>query len=213
MVSGIFQNSPNDAAGAIVDVLIAHLNEASAMYQMFHFLYDVFVIDFEQGQIHHYKEIALDYLPEFFKAEFGSDKPLNFLTVGMEFGPHGEDVDTFRSDRANPVDGTKSSFLHPVLRYFSADAGKPIDVEAPVSMHHIPEDFVTEWHSRQETVPTLPELAQKWVGEGKSKVPPGGHQQLLDSYRHPIHVDPLVKFLQGSLSNTYTCEARHKTQQ
>ena len=39
------------------------------------------------------------------------------------------------------------------------------------------------------------------------------HQQLLDSYRHPIHVDPLVKFLQGSLSNTYTCEARHKTQQ
>ena len=69
------------------------------MYQMFHFLYDVFTIDFERGVVRHYQEVSKDYLPEFFEHEVGADKPLNFVTLGMEFGQHGEGVDVFRSDR------------------------------------------------------------------------------------------------------------------
>lgn len=78
------------ATGELADVIIPHVNEASGMYQMFHFLYDVFVIEHGKGAVHHYKEVSNDYLSEFFKHEFGTDKPYNFITLGMEFGAHGE---------------------------------------------------------------------------------------------------------------------------
>eukprot|EP01052_Picozoa_sp_SAG31_P014385 SAG31_NODE_892_length_11180_cov_22.596426_1_plen_99_part_00 len=97
-----------------------------------------------------------------------------------------------------------------MLRYYSIDAGEVVDMESPKSMFHIPEDFVTEWHSRQEVVPTVGELAKMWAKQGLKGVPPGGFEQLLDSYRHPIHIDPLIEFLTKALLGTYACEARHE---
>ena len=47
-------------------------------------------------------------------------------------------------------DGTKSSFLHPVLRFYSVDAGQVLDpMQQPSHELHIPEDFIAEWESHR----------------------------------------------------------------
>ena len=64
------------AANALIDIIIPLANADSAMYQMFQYMYDVFVL--EEGQAVHYKSITLDYMKDFF-GEIA--KPLNFFTV------------------------------------------------------------------------------------------------------------------------------------
>ena len=66
-------------------------------------------------------------------------------------------------------------------------------------------------NSCRDYVATVQELADKWVKGKKplSKVPPGGYDQLLAAYRHPIHVDKLTDFLKRALARTVACEVRH----
>jgi hypothetical protein len=155
------------AANALIDIIIPLANADSAMYQMFQYMYDVFVL--EEGQAVHYKSITLDYMKNFF-GEIA--KPLNFFTVGLEFGKNfvGTEQDVFRTDRVNHEDGSKSNFLHPVLRFYSFKAGDKIKVplgEAQAAKTlHIPEDFVTEWQSRKDMVHTVGELAKAWLAKG-----------------------------------------------
>eukprot|EP01052_Picozoa_sp_SAG31_P014386 SAG31_NODE_892_length_11180_cov_22.596426_2_plen_152_part_00 len=73
-------STPKDAAGAFVDVLIPRVNEASGMYQMFHWLHDLYIVDFKNQQLHQFRELTGEYIPTFLGLEYGNTKPLNFIT-------------------------------------------------------------------------------------------------------------------------------------
>ena len=118
---------------------------------MFSQLCDVIVFQ-DTETVQYYQAVGIGMLPEF---EQHTGKAFTRgIVVNMEYGKNfsGPGSDPFREDRAtgDAQEAHTSNFLHPVLYYYNgkipvlnSKGGLP----RPHRMHHMVEDFLTEWVS------------------------------------------------------------------
>ncbi|KAJ3601140.1 hypothetical protein NHX12_032113 [Muraenolepis orangiensis] len=131
--------------------ILKRVNEASGPYQMFSVLGDVVLLNGSQCEyLEEFPIQALDKLPSL----SGHSVPQGgLLVLNMQYGlNHFDSLGPGRS-RSEWTQAWKSNFLHPVIYYYDTlpteqdmknrPAGWP--VPRPKAVHHMIEDFLTEW--------------------------------------------------------------------
>lgn len=116
---------------SLVSTIIDRVCISSSMFQQPAFIADLMVFDPDNASVQHFQELSVDYIRD--NAAF-ADK--SYFMITMEYGKLGENEDPFDINR-HPSEGSKSVFIHPVIRFFSA--GEYVDE------YHIPEDLENEW--------------------------------------------------------------------
>jgi thioredoxin reductase len=109
---------------ALADAVLARINRASALFQQFGFLCDVFTAD---GR--YYEEMPLDYVP------FD-----DCFTVSLEYGAGHDAIDPFDVEAGRAWEADESHddrYLHPVIRRRRG--------HEPVSTCRLPEDICNDW--------------------------------------------------------------------
>ncbi|XP_001376043.2 FAD-dependent oxidoreductase domain-containing protein 2 [Monodelphis domestica] len=140
----------------LTNAIIRRVNEASGLYQMFGVLADVILLKEKATGFEYLEEYPIRMLAEL-ETLSGREAQHGLFVVTMEYGKNfsGPDKDVFYYDRAvgEVEDAWQSNFLHPVIYYYQC---LPTDIEVmfptpgwtlprPVAIHHIVEDFLTEW--------------------------------------------------------------------
>ena len=142
--------APEGLTRAVVD----RINETSALWQMFGFLGDVFVV--EGDEIRHYEEMPVDHVHD---TAIGQNEHYYILT--LEFGKI--TGDPFNIQRyPEPGRANESAFLHPVLRRFRGNE--------LVSEHHVLEHLFGEWWDEDLHVQPLLAYFRQDMG---APLPPG----------------------------------------
>lgn len=132
--------------------ILRRANEASGPYQMFEVLGDVVLL--KGPHCEYLEEFPLQALPQFSSLS-GHKVTSGLIILVMQYGK--KKIDYLGRNRAE-TDWTrafKSNFLHPVLYYYDRlptedemklrPHGWPLP--RPKAVHHIVEDFLTEWDS------------------------------------------------------------------
>lgn len=119
--------------GAMTRAVISRSERSSALFQLPTFMADAFFLDGVAGggPVEHVPEVPVDVVlasPRF------AGRPVILLT--LEYGHLEAWEDPFDVTR-DPLDGTTSKFIHPVLRLWVG--GELVDT------YHVPEDLENEW--------------------------------------------------------------------
>lgn len=116
----------------LADAILARVNRTSALWQMFGYLGEAFILPEQGKEGRLLEEIPLDYLRE---SRLGESA--EYFMVTLEFGKsQGDPFNVVR--HPDPNQAEESFFLHPVIRHFR-DGKK-------VSEHHLLEHLYGEWH-------------------------------------------------------------------
>ncbi len=126
----------------LAEAILARINRTSALWQMFGYLGEIFVLPEGEGPIRLLEEMPVDYLRE------GSLAASSQFVVTLEFGR--TDGDPFSVERRpDPDRAQESFFLHPVIRHYRGGT--------KISEHHLLEHLFGEW--RDEALHRKPLLA------------------------------------------------------
>lgn len=136
----------------VVNVILKRINEASGIYQMFGVLGEVMILR-DNGKVEYYEEFPIRLVHQF--EEFTGRPAGPMIVLNMEYGKDfsGAGKDTFKSDRATgePGEAHKSNFLHPVIYFYKEPPTalpketKEVVLPRPDRLHHMVEDFLTQW--------------------------------------------------------------------
>ncbi|XP_014671915.1 PREDICTED: FAD-dependent oxidoreductase domain-containing protein 2-like [Priapulus caudatus] len=152
-------------ATEIVAAILRRVNEASDLYQMFGVLADVIMLRDNKRRADYVEAFPINLLPEF--AAISGIEAGPVIVIVLEYGKNfsGEGKDPFHSQRATGSysHAHLSNFLHPVLYYYDAlptaadMASKPIGwlLPRPRLLHHVVEDFLTDWTALSSHVAPL----------------------------------------------------------
>ena len=124
---------PSDSCG-IADAILAQVNRSSAMWQQFGYLCDV-VRFLPGGAARLYQSVPRDYLASGYLGPCEG-----YLCVTLEYGS-AANFDYFSARRVHREDAAnadQSKFLHPIVRYYSAE-------HQLLAEHHIIEDLHAVW--------------------------------------------------------------------
>jgi hypothetical protein len=111
--------------------LIERADHASSIFQLPAFMSDVYLLDDSSGDIIRYQDTTVD-----FALDHPEWKQRAMLVATLEYGHLPEGADPFNFPR-DPLDGTTSQFIHPVLRlYLRGELAQT---------YHVPEDLENEW--------------------------------------------------------------------
>lgn len=129
---------------AVTDLLIKRINRSSGLWQLFEFMADVVVVDYDSGTVTHFEEQPVAFAHESAVRECD----LYFLLT-LEYGQD-KDFNPFageRIERTNASRSSMSNFLHPVIRAFRRGN--------LVGEHHVIEDLAAEWREEEHIAPLL----------------------------------------------------------
>ncbi|KAF4519833.1 hypothetical protein B566_EDAN006847 [Ephemera danica] len=162
----------------LVNVVVTRINEAAGPYQMFGLLADIILF--------HNNNTEFTVVPEFpaallsrLEAMTGLKAPEGVIVSVLEYGPDfsGPGKDTFRPDRAtgDPLEAHRSNFLHPVFYFYprlpsetsmigSDLLGNGVFLPRPARVHHVLEDFLTQWTAPETHVLPLRRFLESCVG-------------------------------------------------
>lgn len=133
----------------LLNFLMKRLNEASGIYQMFSALTDVIVFR-DDNQFEYFEEVGIGMLPEF--EEYTGKSFPRGIVLNLEYGKNfsGPGSDPFKENRATgeAQEAHTSNFLHPVLYYYNGKIpalDEKGNLPRPHRLHHMVEDFLTEW--------------------------------------------------------------------
>ncbi|XP_068575245.1 FAD-dependent oxidoreductase domain-containing protein 2 isoform X2 [Cebidichthys violaceus] len=131
--------------------ILKRINEASGPYQMFEVLGDVILL--RGSHCEYVEEFTLQALPQFSSLSGHEVSNHGLIVLVMQYGKR--KVDYLGQGRAYTewTRAWKSNFLHPVLYYYDQlpteeemklrPSGWPLP--RPKAIHHVVEDFLTEW--------------------------------------------------------------------
>ncbi|XP_033739735.1 FAD-dependent oxidoreductase domain-containing protein 2-like [Pecten maximus] len=151
----------------LATTILKRVNEASGLYQMFSILGDIVLIDREEEHFKYIEEFPLRMLHNLEYMTGIRIGKMSVLVVVLQYGQtfHGPQEDVFRIDRASsdPLYAELSNFLHPVLYYYDvlptlddmAAVSYPEFLPVPNEIHHVLEDFTTQWDRQQSHVEPL----------------------------------------------------------
>ncbi|NXJ88056.1 FXRD2 protein, partial [Corythaixoides concolor] len=140
----------------LTNSIIKRVNEASGLYQMFSVLADIILLRENATAFEYLEEYPIGVLPEL-EVQTGRKAPNGLFVIIMEYGRNfsGADKDVFYYNRAvgEAQHAWQSNFLHPVIYYYKRLPTeremrlRPPDwpLPRPDAVHHIVEDFLTDW--------------------------------------------------------------------
>ncbi|XP_038612599.1 FAD-dependent oxidoreductase domain-containing protein 2 isoform X3 [Tachyglossus aculeatus] len=153
---GVLWPSPGYPITQLTNSILRRVNEASGLYQMFGVLADVILLKGNATGFEYLEEFPVGMLAEL-EAHTGREARHGLFVVAMEYGRNfsGPDKDVFYYNRAvgDVEDAWQSNFLHPVIYYYQRLPTekemrlRPQDwsLPRPAAIHHIVEDFLTDW--------------------------------------------------------------------
>ncbi len=138
-----FAATPDGLSRAI----LTRINQTSALWQMFGYLAEIFVLPKEGIEGRRLEEMPVDYL-----REIALDRNSDCYVVTLEFGTtEGDPFNVVR--RPDPEAAEESFFLHPVVRHFRAGE--------KLSEHHMLEHLFGEWHDQALHVAPLRDYLER----------------------------------------------------
>ncbi|XP_028726894.1 FAD-dependent oxidoreductase domain-containing protein 2 [Peromyscus leucopus] len=153
---GIAWPSTEHPITQLTSSIIRRVNEASGLYQMFSVLADIILLKENATAFEYLEEFPMQMLAQL-ETLTGRTARHGLFVINMEYGQNfsGPEKDVFYYDRsvAHIEDAWRSNFLHPVIYYYRhlpteqdmrfRPAQWPLP--RPVAIHHIVEDFLTDW--------------------------------------------------------------------
>ncbi|HEU5074598.1 MAG TPA: NAD(P)-binding domain-containing protein [Polyangiaceae bacterium] len=117
------------APHSLVEHLLLAVHRNSALFQQPGYFCQAMVVDSKSESFQVFEDVPIEYLRD----ELLEQRA--YATITMEYG-HEDHVDPFAVERT-PEDGTRSAFIHPVLRLYDSDGS--------VEEYHVPEDLENDW--------------------------------------------------------------------
>lgn len=134
--------------------ILRRLNEASGTYQMFSVLGDIVILH-DNGNYTYLEEVPIHLIHDL--EDYTGHRASSIIAINLQYGPNfsGPGNDIFRVDRAtgDPSEAHQSNFLHPAFYYYAQlpsesdmkNLGRKEHLPRPDKLHHIVEDFLTQW--------------------------------------------------------------------
>lgn len=139
----------------VMDAIMQRIHANSSLFQQPGFFCDMVALPEEGSEARYYQDVPIDYLNS---SGLGGYK--HYYTVTMEYG-HDDHADPFNIQRF-PDQGTRSHFIHPVIRHFSGPT--------LVSEYHVAEDLENNWLQDMYLRPFHEFLRQELAGQvGKAE--------------------------------------------
>ncbi|XP_062444677.1 FAD-dependent oxidoreductase domain-containing protein 2 isoform X2 [Rhea pennata] len=159
----------------LTNSIIKRVNEASGLYQMFSVLADIILLRENATTFEYLEEYPVGVLAEL-ETLTGRKAPNGLFVIIMEYGRNfsGADKDVFYYNRAvgEAQHAWQSNFLHPVIYYYKRLPTeremrlRPPDwsLPRPDAIHHIVEDFLTDWTAPNAHILPLRRFLENCVG-------------------------------------------------
>ncbi|NXQ99060.1 FXRD2 protein, partial [Sagittarius serpentarius] len=159
----------------LTNSIIKRVNEASGLYQMFSVLADIILLRENATAFEYLEEYPVGVLAEL-EMQTGRKAPSGLFVVIMEYGRNfsGADKDVFYYNRAvgEAQHAWQSNFLHPVIYYYKRLPTeremrvRPPDwpLPRPDAVHHIVEDFLTDWTAPNAHILPLRRFLENCLG-------------------------------------------------
>ncbi|XP_042201055.1 FAD-dependent oxidoreductase domain-containing protein 2 isoform X2 [Callorhinchus milii] len=159
----------------LTNAITKRVNEASGLYQMFSVLADVVLIQKNGTQFEYLEEYPIGALPDL-QENTGKRVEQGLFVINLEYGNNFSrpDSDIFSLNRAvgEPRHAWLSNFLHPVIYYYTR---LPTELEMryrphhwslprPRYIHHIVEDFLTDWTAANSHILPLRRFLENCLG-------------------------------------------------
>jgi isopentenyl diphosphate isomerase/L-lactate dehydrogenase-like FMN-dependent dehydrogenase/thioredoxin reductase len=100
----------------LMDAILTRLNRTSALWQQFHFMSDVVVVDRDEGTARYFEEVPVDHVLE---GDFAGDADAFVCT--LEYGPGHDEIDPFDIAVGREWEDAHKHddrYLHPVIRHY-----------------------------------------------------------------------------------------------
>jgi thioredoxin reductase len=118
---------------AVLEKALYRVNNGPGIFLQPGFLADVIVVNEQEKTASCYQDLRKDYVNKSFLKELDQ-----YYTITLEYGKH-EGGDPFSIERdPDPMKGSDSFYLHPIIRRFSHGM--------LVNEHHIQDDLESEWY-------------------------------------------------------------------
>ncbi|XP_008944922.1 PREDICTED: FAD-dependent oxidoreductase domain-containing protein 2, partial [Merops nubicus] len=159
----------------LTNAIVRRVNEASGLYQMFSVLADIVLLRDNATTFEYLEEYPVGVLPEL-EVQTGRKAPSGLFVIIMEYGRNfsGADKDVFYYNRAvgEAQHAWQSNFLHPVIYYYKhlptehEMKARPPDwpLPRPAAVHHIVEDFLTDWTAPNAHILPLRRFLENCLG-------------------------------------------------
>ncbi|XP_064419353.1 FAD-dependent oxidoreductase domain-containing protein 2 [Latimeria chalumnae] len=140
----------------LTSAIIRRVNEASGLYQMFSVLGDIVLLRENATEFEYLEEYPIGALPDLERIT-GRRQEDGLFVITLEYGKNfsGPEKDVFYPDRSvgYPEHAWQCNFLHPVIYYYKSlpterdmrYRPKKWPLPRPDAIHHIVEDFLTDW--------------------------------------------------------------------
>ncbi|KAL8221979.1 UNVERIFIED_CONTAM: FAD-dependent oxidoreductase domain-containing protein 2 [Gekko kuhli] len=159
----------------LTNSIVKRVNEASGLYQMFTVLADVILLKENATEFEYLEEFPVGVLQDL-EWRTGRKVQNGLFVVMMEYGRNfsGPDKDVFYYNRAvgEAQHAWQSNFLHPVIYYYKRLPTEremrlcPPDwpLPRPDAIHHIVEDFLTDWTAQNAHILPLRRFLENCLG-------------------------------------------------
>ncbi|XP_042693639.1 FAD-dependent oxidoreductase domain-containing protein 2 [Centrocercus urophasianus] len=159
----------------LTNSIIKRVNEASGLYQMFSVLADIILLRENATVFEYLEEYPVGILAEL-ETQTGRKAPAGLFVVVMEYGRNfsGDDKDVFYYNRAvgEAQHAWQSNFLHPVIYYYKRLPTEremrlhppDLPLPRPDAIHHIVEDFLTDWTAPNAHILPLRRFLENCLG-------------------------------------------------
>uniref|UniRef100_A0A6J0T8R6 L-amino-acid oxidase n=1 Tax=Pogona vitticeps TaxID=103695 RepID=A0A6J0T8R6_9SAUR len=159
----------------LTNAIVKRVNEASGLYQMFSVLADVILLKENATEFEYLEEYPVAVLQDL-EWRTGRKVQNGLFVIVMEYGKNfsGPDKDVFYYNRAvgEAQHAWQSNFLHPVIYYYKYLPTEremrlcPPDwiLPRPVAIHHIVEDFLTDWTAPNAHILPLRRFLENCLG-------------------------------------------------
>ncbi|XP_067830804.1 FAD-dependent oxidoreductase domain-containing protein 2 [Heptranchias perlo] len=159
----------------LTNAIIKRINEASGLYQMFSVLADVVLLRKNGTEFEYLEEYPIGTLPHL-QENTGKNVENGLFVINLEYGSNFSrpEADVFHPSRSvgEPKHAWLSNFLHPVVYYYRQLPTETEMIERPKlwalprphHIHHIVEDFLTDWTAAKAHILPLRRFLENCLG-------------------------------------------------
>ncbi|XP_059809763.1 FAD-dependent oxidoreductase domain-containing protein 2 isoform X1 [Hypanus sabinus] len=159
----------------LTNAIIRRINEASGTYQMFSVLADIVLLQKNATKFEYLEEYPIGILPYLWE-NTGKRAENGLFVINLEYGSNFSkpEADVFHPSRSvgEPKDAWLSNFLHPVIYFYKrlptetemTQRPKFWPLPRPSHIHHIVEDFLTDWTAAKAHILPLRRFLETCLG-------------------------------------------------
>ncbi|XP_051899102.1 FAD-dependent oxidoreductase domain-containing protein 2 [Pristis pectinata] len=159
----------------LTNAIIKRINEASGIYQMFSVLADVVLLQKNATGFEYLEEYPVGALPYLWE-NTGKNAENGLFVINLEYGINFSkpEADVFHPSRSvgEPKHAWLSNFLHPVIYFYRRlptetemmQRPKLWPLPRPRHIHHIVEDFLTDWTAAKAHILPLRRFLETCLG-------------------------------------------------